>query len=163
MKNGTIKGDGTSRYMRIPADAATKYPTFESMRQAMVEGTFEFDLAGINALGWQVLGMLLSKENLLADDTSQKYGLDPATSTPNQVFQKLYESSDQSGYDSDFYLYATGRHPVLNAGSYNDYVYIQHLRMMNVYKDKLARTTQLTGNSETLTTYDGGSLLWGSV
>lgn len=88
MEDMIIKGDGTSRYLKIPIDALTKYATLEDLLADMVAGTFQFDLNGINPEGFVQTGMPLNKPNLLTDSTASAFGL-TATATPNQMFAQV--------------------------------------------------------------------------
>lgn len=86
-------------------------------------------------------------------------------------------SSCSSPYASDFYLYINGTHPVLSANPFNDYFSFRFKAMdeeafsykfkemnseiladkfKNMDKTSLARNISLTGNSQTITVYDGG-------
>lgn len=60
MTDGIIKGTGNSRLMRSVPDILTRYPTYESFAAALRDGTFPFDLNGINELGWDVIGTQLN-------------------------------------------------------------------------------------------------------
>lgn len=69
MQDGIIKGTGNSRYIKSAIAEAT---TWEQFRAALIAGTLPIDLAGINAAGWQQIGMALSKGSLLSDATAAK-------------------------------------------------------------------------------------------
>lgn len=110
-------------------------------------------------------GTPLNKAALLSDPTAAALGL-ASNPTVNDAFAKLAQKQTISGYNSDFYLYATGQHPVLNPLPYSNYFYCKYLLMMHYFKDTLARSIgqefALTGNAETISTvttiYDGGNL-----
>lgn len=86
MIDGIISGTGNSRYLKIPPNAKAMYPTLDALLDAMIAGTFAFDLNGINPDGWDVLGTQLNKPNLLSDETAAKYGLG-ADATINDVLE----------------------------------------------------------------------------
>lgn len=88
MEDMIIKGDGTSRYLKIPVEALTKYATLQDLLSDMAAGTFQFDLNGINPDGFVQTGMPLNKVNLLADSTATAFGLTSAA-TPNQMFTQV--------------------------------------------------------------------------
>lgn len=75
MKDGIIKGNGTSRYLKGPANALTMYPTYEDFMQAYIAGTLPIDLNGINPDGWTQQGSALNKANMLPDDVAASIGL----------------------------------------------------------------------------------------
>lgn len=60
MTDGIIKGTGNSRFLKSVPDILTRYPTWDAAAAALRDGTFPFDLNGINELGWQVLGTPLN-------------------------------------------------------------------------------------------------------
>ena len=84
MTDGIIKGTGNSRYLKGAGWPST-YAEFKAMAEA---GTLPFDLNGINAAGWQVIGSLLNKANLLSDATCSLLNI-PTSSVPDNVFEKL--------------------------------------------------------------------------
>lgn len=69
MQDSIIKGTGNSRYLKGAGWPAT-YEEFKSMAEA---GTLPIDLAGINAAGWQQIGMAFAKATMLSDTTAAKY------------------------------------------------------------------------------------------
>lgn len=96
MKDGIIKGNGTSRkvFANFPA-------TYEEFRTQAAEGTLPLDLI-FNPDGWQQQPDFLNQENLYQRSTAAVYGLNPEFSTPNDA------------------LYLIGR---LNSGLGNDYLW----------------------------------------
>lgn len=88
MTDGIISGAGTSRNFKVPANAKALYPTWDAALDAMIAGTFTFDLYGINPAGWDVVGDKLGKETLLTDALCSALDL-PTTSTPTQAMDKL--------------------------------------------------------------------------
>lgn len=88
MTDGIIKGTGNSRYLRVPADAKTKYGTWDAALDAMIAGTFQFDLNGVNPAGWDVQGDKLNKATLLTDTLCSALGL-ATTATPTEAMEKL--------------------------------------------------------------------------
>lgn len=152
MKDGIIKGDGTSRLLRAELPA-----TYEAFRAAAAAGTLPVDVL-YHAAGWSQSPTFLNKGTLLRDETAALFGLDEA-GTPDAVFGKISPLlGDESGYASDFYLYLTGRHPVLNAGPYQDL----EETLWSLKRGRFARTVSLslTGEAETVqfTVYDGGEV-----
>ena len=98
MNDGIVKGTGNSRWMKTVQDALTKYPTYEAFMQALVEGTFSFDLNGMKPEGWEQIGTTLDTANVLTDETAESMGL-PDTATPNDAFamlRKLITSAQES-------------------------------------------------------------------
>lgn len=88
MKDLVTKGTGNSRYMKSAIGASE---TWEQAREKLRNGTFPFDLNGLNEAGIEQMGMALSKQNLLADDTAAALGLsgDP---TVDDAFGALDQS-----------------------------------------------------------------------
>lgn len=82
MKDGIIKGNGNSRYLKSVADFLTQYPTYEAFAAALTAGTLPVDLNGINEDGWQQIGDLLNKGNLFADPTAAVFA-DDVAAVPN--------------------------------------------------------------------------------
>lgn len=82
MKDGIIKGNGNSRYLKSVADFLTQYPTYEAFAAALTAGTLPVDLNGINEDGWQQIGDLLNKGNLFADPTAAVFA-DNVAAVPN--------------------------------------------------------------------------------
>ena len=68
------------------------------------------------------VGTPINKAALLSDDTAKMLGFttddDP---TVSDGLATLATKPADAAMSSDFYLYFTGQHPVLNAGLYNDY------------------------------------------
>lgn len=88
MKNGTPRGDGTSRYLRGADSVPTTYEAFRSM---LLAGTLPVDLL-LNPNGWLVQGTALNAANLLSDETAEKLGLTTEeTQTVNQALSKLHD------------------------------------------------------------------------
>jgi len=87
MQDGIIKGTGNSRLLK---SAITEATTWEQFRAALIAGTLPIDLAGINADGWQQIGMAFAKAKILSDTTAAKY-FDSlvGTETPDQVLARL--------------------------------------------------------------------------
>lgn len=88
MTDGIISGAGTSRNFKVPANAKALYPIWDAALDAMIAGTFTFDLYGINPAGWDVVGDKLGKETLLTDALCTALGL-PTTATPTQAMDKM--------------------------------------------------------------------------
>lgn len=90
MKDLVTKGTGNSRYMKSAIGASE---TWEQAREKLRNGTFPFDLNGLNEAGIEQMGMALSKQNLLSDETASALGLsgDP---TVNDAFDKLADLID---------------------------------------------------------------------
>lgn len=63
MKDGIIKGDGTSRFIK-----ATLPDTYESFKTACASGAQPLDIL-MNLAGWDTAPDFLNKENLLQDET----------------------------------------------------------------------------------------------
>lgn len=114
MEDMIIKGDGTSRYLKIPVSALEKYNTLQDLLSDMAAGTFQFDLNGINPDGFVQTGMPLNKANLLADSTAAAFGL-TATATPNQMFAQVPTAKMMWRQINDG---ANINHIDLNAGDY---------------------------------------------
>lgn len=152
MKDGIIKADGTSRTVRgnFPA-------TYEEFRAQAAAGTLSLDVL-FNAAGWSQLPTFLNKGTLLDDPTAALFGLG-TDGTPNAVFGKISPLlGDESGYASDFFLYLTGRHPILSIGPYQDL----EETIWSLKRDRFKRTVSLslTGEEQTatFTVYDGGDV-----
>lgn len=60
MIDGIIKGTGDSRLLKIPADSKTRYISLDALLDAMIAGTFTFDLNGLNPDGWNRMGTPLN-------------------------------------------------------------------------------------------------------
>lgn len=101
-------------------------------------------------------GSAYNKANVLPDDVCEDLGIDPATAEPKDAFQAAGDGLTQltnikPAFASDFYLYITGQHPILSAHPANDY--FQYRWAMN--RPWMERETALTGDAQTLTTFDG--------
>ena len=96
MKDGIIKGNGTSRkiFANFPA-------TYEEFRSQAAAGILPLDML-FNASGWQQQPDFLNQKNLYQRSTAAVYGLNPESSMPNDA------------------LYLIGR---LNSGLGNDYLW----------------------------------------
>lgn len=88
MTDGIIKGTGNSRYLKSVSDVLARYPTHESLMQALADGTFPVDFNGINSAGWSTQGTKLNKANLLTDALCTNLGL-ATTASPTQAMDKL--------------------------------------------------------------------------
>lgn len=75
MTDGVIKGTGNSRWLRVPPNIKQLCPDFDSMLDVMIQGRFPIDLNGLNADGWEVMGTLFTKPNVLTDKTRSALGL----------------------------------------------------------------------------------------
>lgn len=105
MKDFVSLGNGDSRYMKsaISADA-----TWEQFRDMLRNGTFAFDLNGINPAGIAEQGTSLSKDNLLSDETAEMLGFQPDDDpTVNDAFQRTDKRIKNSV--STFQKLMTGR------------------------------------------------------
>lgn len=91
MKDGIIKGNGNSRYLKSVADFLTQYPTYEAFAAALTAGTLPVDLNGINEDGWQQIGDALCTETLLRDFAADKYGMDHGV-VPTTILELLSKS-----------------------------------------------------------------------
>lgn len=100
MLDNIIKGNGNSRYMKTVQEALSLYPTYEAFMQALIEGTFPFDLNGINAAGWTQIGTMLTKANLLKDTTAALYGLGSGA-VPDDVLAKIKTLVDAAAANAD--------------------------------------------------------------
>ena len=86
MTDGIPKGTGNSRLMRSVADFLRRYPTYEDMGRALENGTFPFDLNGIDPAGWEQIGTSLNAGNLLKQSTAGMLNLpDPALAVPDDA------------------------------------------------------------------------------
>lgn len=100
-------------------------------------------------------GSAYNKGNVLPDEVCDNLGLDRVRSEPKDAFNTLaMRPAPPGAYNSDLFLYLSGRHPVLNAGDYNDYWKYDFWER----KNELARDVELTGNAQTITVYDGGNV-----
>lgn len=87
MKDGIIKGDGTSRKMR-----ATLPATYEEFKQAAGAGEQTLDVM-FNAPGWQQQPTFLNKQNLGQDKTMAVYNRGPE-GTVDDLFQSVFAVGD---------------------------------------------------------------------
>jgi hypothetical protein len=87
VKDGIIKGDGTSRKMK-----ATLPATYEEFKQAAEAGNQLLDIL-FNAAGWQQQPTLLNKENLGQDETMAVYNRGPE-GTVDDLFQSVFAVGD---------------------------------------------------------------------
>ena len=154
MKDGIIKADGTSRRVK-----ATFPATYEEFRAQAAAGTLSLDLL-FQAAGWSQQPTFLNKGNLLDDTTAGLGGFD-SNVVPNDVFRYLLSRPQTAnGFATDFYLYITGQHPILNAllASQQEWYKLRHKQV----RDTLGRTVSLTlsGDAQTVNfkVYDGGNL-----
>lgn len=88
MQDTIIKGEGTSRSLKIPASKAVVYQDVSAMVQDMVSGNFLFDLGPIRLEGVTQKGTDLNKANLLTDATAALYGKGSVT-PPLTRFSRL--------------------------------------------------------------------------
>lgn len=93
MTDGIISGTGNSRFLRTVANILTYAPTWADAAALMAAGEFPIDLNGINPDGWDTLGTLLNKANLLSDETAAGLGLG-AEATVNQALEKIKPAKD---------------------------------------------------------------------
>lgn len=96
MKDGIIKGDGTSRLIKTIADFKSRYPTYEAFCDALVSGTLPIDII-FNESGWSQLPDFLNKANLLKDTTASAMGLG-SDAVPDDAFLKLTLGLGNYGY-----------------------------------------------------------------
>lgn len=68
MVDTIIKGTGNSRTLKTVPNAAALYPDFQSMLQAMADGTFPIDIGPLNPLGCDVVGTPLNAATLTQTD-----------------------------------------------------------------------------------------------
>lgn len=96
MKDLVTKGTGNSRYMKSAIGASE---TWEQAREKLRNGTFPFDLNGLNEAGIEQMGMALSKQNLLADDTAAALGLsgDPTVDDAFEILAPSVEDQTKVG------------------------------------------------------------------
>lgn len=98
MKDGIIKGDGTSRLARSVADFKSRYPNYDAFATALAAGTLPLDVL-FHESGWSQLPDFLNKANLLKDSTAALYGLD-SDSVPDNVLNLL--SRFQNGLGNEY-------------------------------------------------------------
>lgn len=87
MQDGIIKGTGNSWNLKSVPNFLTLYPTYEAFVQGLIDGTLPVDLNGMNPTGWQQMGTILSKANLLKDATAALFGFN-AAAVPDEVLAK---------------------------------------------------------------------------
>ena len=63
---------------------------FQEFAAALVAGTLPVDFNGINETGWEQLGTVLNKANLLSDETAEMYRLSGEEAVPNDVLNQIY-------------------------------------------------------------------------
>lgn len=115
----------------------------------VIEGVLDF------ADGATQAGSAYSKGNVLPDSVCDALGIDMVTSEPKDAFGELAgRITPFNAYATDLYLYITGKHPILSAGRYSDHWKIE----LMARRSELSRNVALSGNAETITLYDGGSL-----
>ena len=85
MKDTIIKGNGTSRLVKAPADIPE---TFEAWRNQLLAGTATLDV-GLNTAGCDVVGTALNKANLLSDTTKSALKLTGSDPTVNDALYAL--------------------------------------------------------------------------
>lgn len=108
MHDSIPKGTGNSRFLKSVSDFMEKYPTYQDFAAALVAGTMPVDI-GLNADGWLVLGMALSKMNLLRDETATELGIDnPAEATVDDAFKGTMQYFHKYS-ESTFQKLMTGR------------------------------------------------------
>lgn len=83
MKDFIQRGSGDSRYLKTSLPPETSWPEALALLR---QGKFPMDLAGMNPAGWLQMGTLLSKANLLRDETAQLLGLTP-DAVPDDAFR----------------------------------------------------------------------------
>ena len=88
MTDGVIKGTGNSRWLKVPPNIKQLCPDFDTMLDVMIQGRFPFDQNGLNAEGWEVMGTLFNKPNVLTDTTRSALGL-TGDATINQAFAAI--------------------------------------------------------------------------
>ena len=108
MHDSIPKGDGTSRTLKSVENFLELYPTYQDFALALINGTLSVDI-GLNADGWLVLGMALSKMNLLRDETGEALWLeDPPNATLDDAFQAV-RTNLVGAKESTFQKLMTGR------------------------------------------------------
>lgn len=108
MHDSIPKGEGNSRFLKSVSDFLVRYPTYQDFAAALVAGTMPVDI-GLNADGWLVLGMALSKMNLLRDETATELGIDnPAEATVDDAFNAI-RNTLVGTVESTFQKLMTGR------------------------------------------------------
>jgi len=85
MKDGVIKGNGNSRYLKTVENALSLYSNYEAFMQAFIAGTLPVDFNGINAAGWSTQGTPLNKATLLDDNTEVTIWGNSANRTVNEA------------------------------------------------------------------------------
>lgn len=85
MKDFIQRGSGDSRFLKSSLPPETSWAQALALLRA---GEFPIDLAGMNPAGWLQLGTLLSKANLLRDETAEDLGL-TAEAVPDDAFRAI--------------------------------------------------------------------------
>lgn len=88
MKDTIIKETGNSRFLRSSVAEDITFAEFIALLRA---GRLPIDLAGINEEGIETLGMALSKENLLSEETEMTIWGNAADRTPTNALKAIYE------------------------------------------------------------------------
>lgn len=89
MKDTIIKGDGTSRTLKAPANMPE---TFEEWRSQLLAGNATMDI-GLNSNGCTVVGTAMSKANLLSDTTKASLDLSQSDPTVNDALYALSQKT----------------------------------------------------------------------
>lgn len=93
MTDGIPRGTGNSRLMKSVPDFLKRFPTYQDMGRALENGTFPFDLNGIDPAGWEQIGTSLNAGNLLKQSTAGMLNLpDPALAVPDDALRALMQS-----------------------------------------------------------------------
>lgn len=87
MRDGIMKGNGTSRKMKALLPA-----TYEAFKQAVADGTQTLDVV-FNPDGWDIQPTFLNKQNLLRDKTAAVYNGN-ADSTPDSILNSVFSVGD---------------------------------------------------------------------
>ena len=91
MRDGVMKGDGTSRKMKALLPA-----TYEEFKQAAADGSQTLDVM-FNPDGWDIQPTFLNKKNTLQDPTAEKLSLPGDDPTINDAFVSLSEMAPLVG------------------------------------------------------------------
>ena len=86
MQDGVPKGEGNSRLLKSAAGLIPE--SYAAFRDLLTGAGVPIDFL-INELGWNALGTLLNKANLLTDATATKLGMALAAATPNEALMAL--------------------------------------------------------------------------
>lgn len=95
MKDGITTNSGNSRYLKSVENFLNIYPNYEAFANALIAGTLPVDLNGINPAGWQQLGTILSKANLLSDETESAIFGNSADRTVSQALAGLDRAANK--------------------------------------------------------------------